>query len=1128
MAEQTFKSPGFYPREIDIGLPGNSPSGTPAGVIGVAQRGPAFIPITVADRASFIKTFGDLDPNKAGPFALTEFLKSRNACTYMRVLGAGANFTIADFGTTEREGTVRNAGFTIEAAVPDVINPKSPGFDGAVTFINAVHAISASQEGVGMPMFSQNDSIIQGSVIHSLPGIGADDKVLAGTVYGAVLTRAMILVATGTRLQLLDGDNSAANVLATAGVPGTRTYPQPNAGSARVWTDAAYGDHATPFGPVPRVSAPAAGAQSFYNLEGTRMGFKMVISSSAQDFGTSPGGYTGIRILTASLDPRNQNYLSKVLNTDPKMFQKEQHLLYAHWPVEHEVARLCAASGSIAIASGSKGTTQTGGDKTTSFLQLFGKFNTRYTFPKTTKFISQPYGDKEWDLFHFEALDDGSYANDKFKISIANIKASGDSSYQYPSFEVQVRDFSDTDAKPRILESYPACNLDPNSDNYVLKKIGDLRHSVNFDSEYEDERNIIVKGRYPVKSDYVRIIMSSEKEKDEVPATAAPFGFRGVPVIKTNDSLTDVSGTVMTDASGKNVGSLPGFGTTRLTLSGALDGIQNIGHMLRYGIVPPLPFRFKCTKGSIGQNPIYVGQAGADERADRRYYWGVQNTMLPVTSSISTTGQANAVLRPNEGTELNPIVNNYAKFLGIQKLDTLVTGTGADLFNNNKFTLARVALRTTLNNGHITFVTGTANTLMKNAAYIRNGTPNPSDGTIIDPRGATKGTTPLTPLARITLATLFASSSAVFNRFSGYAKFTNIFYGGFDGLNILDKDQSLMNDRASSTTVGGGKAATDYSDNGLVSNPAGSGVNNSNIRAYQLASRIMTNKFQSNINILAVPGIREPLVTDQVGRNVRDFGLAIYIMDIPNFDEDGTRLYLDETTQNEPDVNQTALDLDLRNIDNNYVATYFPDVYLNDAGGMTVKVPASVPTLGAFGVNDNTRRQWFAPAGFSRGALGSVANVIVRVSAGDRDELYENRINPIATLPSAGTNNNPGFVIFGQKNLQAASSALDRVNVRRLLLELKRQIIGVARRSLFDQNTAAARANFINEVTPRLAIVQAQQGIEQFKVVMDDSNNSAEDRLNNRLNGTIMVVPTRTAEFIAMDFIIDQAGVTFQ
>ena len=1123
MAEQTFKSPGFYPREIDIALPGNSPSGTPAGVIGTAQRGPAFIPITVADRASFIKTFGNLDPNKAGPFALTEFLKSRNACTYMRVLGAGANFTIADFGTTEREGTVRNAGFTIQAAAPpaSLINPASPGFNGAVTFINAVHAVSASQEGVGMPMFSQNDSMIQGKVLRNLPGLGSTGKVAAGTAYGVVLTRAMILVATGTRLQLLDGDNNGAG-----SVPGTKVYPQPNkgVGSARAWTGAAYGDQATPFGSVPR-----SATQSFYNLEGTRLGFKMVISSSAQNFGTSPGGYTCVRMLTASLDPRNQNYLSKVLNTDPKMFQKEQHLLYAHWPVEHEIAPLCAVSGTIAIASGSDGTTQTGGDKTTSFLQLFGKFDTRYTFPKTTKFISQPYGDKEWDLFHFEALDDGAYANDKFKISIANLKASADSSYQYPNFEVQVRDFSDTDAKPRILESYPACNLDPNSDNYVLKKIGDLRHSVNFDSEYENERNITVKGRYPVKSDYVRIIVSPEKERGEVPETAVPFGFRGIPVIKTNDSLTDVSGTVMQNISGKNIGSLPGFISTRLTLSGAQtarEPLQTIGHKLRYGIVPPLPFRFKCTKGSIGQDPVYVGQAGADERADRKYYWGVQNTMLPITSSISTTGQANAVLRPNEGTELNPIVNNYTKFLGIQKLDTLVTGTGADLFNNNKFTLARVALRTTLNNGDITFVSGTANTLMKNAAYIRNGIPNPSDGTIVDPRGALKGVG--NPLTRITLATLFASSSAIFNRLTGFAKFTNIFYGGFDGLNILDKDQSLMNDRATSVTIGGGKAATDYSDNGLASNPAGSGVNNSNIRAYQVASRIMTNKFQSSINILAVPGIREPLVTDQVGNNVRDFGLAIYIMDIPNLDEDGTRLYLDETTQNESDVNQTALDLDLRNIDNNYVATYFPDVYLNDAGGMTVKVPASVPTLGAFGVNDNTRRQWFAPAGFSRGALGSVSNVVVRVSAGDRDELYENRINPIATLPSAGTNNNPGFVIFGQKNLQAASSALDRVNVRRLLLELKRQIIGVARRLLFDQNTAAARANFINQVTPRLAIVQAQQGIEQFKVVMDDSNNSADDRLNNRLNGTIMVVPTRTAEFIAMDFIIDQAGVTFQ
>ena len=135
---------------------------------------------------------------------------------------------------------------------------------------------------------------------------------------------------------------------------------------------------------------------------------------------------------------------------------------------------------------------------------------------------------------------------------------------------------------------------------------------------------------------------------------------------------------------------------------------------------------------------------------------------------------------------------------------------------------------------------------------------------------------------------------------------------------------------------------------------------------------------------------------------------------------------------------------------------------------------------------------------------------------------YEARINPIATFPGGD------FVIFGQKTLQIAKSALDRVNVRRMMLELKRQVIGIADRLLFEQNNQATRDRFINLVSPRLALIQAQQGIESFRVVMDDTNNTELDREDNRLNGKIIVVPTRTIEFISIDFIITNAGVSFE
>ena len=228
-------------------------------------------------------------------------------------------------------------------------------------------------------------------------------------------------------------------------------------------------------------------------------------------------------------------------------------------------------------------------------------------------------------------------------------------------------------------------------------------------------------------------------------------------------------------------------------------------------------------------------------------------------------------------------------------------------------------------------------------------------------------------------------------------------------------------------------------------------------------------------------------------------------------------------TGSRPDVEYTANEFEGRAIDNNYAAAYFPDVFITDqVNNRRVLAPASIAALGALSYNDNVSYPWFAPAGFNRGALDFVENVRTRLAVSDRDDLYERRINPIANFP------NGGFVIFGQKTLQINQSALDRVNVRRLLLEVKRQVKEVASVVLFEQNTPQTRARFVNLVQPRLALIQAQAGIEKFKVVCDDSNNTSADAEENKLNGKIVLIPTRTIEFIAIDFIITNAGVSFE
>ena len=209
-------------------------------------------------------------------------------------------------------------------------------------------------------------------------------------------------------------------------------------------------------------------------------------------------------------------------------------------------------------------------------------------------------------------------------------------------------------------------------------------------------------------------------------------------------------------------------------------------------------------------------------------------------------------------------------------------------------------------------------------------------------------------------------------------------------------------------------------------------------------------------------------------------------------------------------------------IDSSYAATYWPWVQTIDPDlGDQVWVPASTMIPGVYAFNDNSTEAWFAPAGLNRGGLSTVVRAERKLTNGNRDTLYQANVNPIATFP------NTGVVVFGQKTLQKRASALDRVNVRRLLIELKSYISQVADNLVFEQNTIATRNNFLSQVNPYLESVQQRQGLYAFKVVMDDTNNTPDVIDRNQLVGQIYVQPTRTAEFIYLDFNILPTGATF-
>ena len=1050
MKEQTFRSPGFFEREIDLSARETTIEGVPGGVIGTAERGPAFVPVTVGSFSDFEFRFGTLDPERFGPYAADAFLKHKTALTYIRVLGAGANNSVADIQTTELAGTVKNAGYVIEstlAGLPDTLGRHN----GAVQFIAATHEIEAAQEGAGDLRFTDNNSFGPGKVN---------------------LVRGAIFATTASRVEILDHD-------------------------------AFYSSTAT--------SNDVAAIKSYDGTDTAGM-FKLVISSSAGSSFSSDEGKPGIKIMTASLDPTSEYYVAKVLNTNPDRFEETQHFLYLDLPVESEVAKVFHDSAnpsrySVIIASGSAGTSVKSGLSTTPFRDLFGNFKTRYQTARSTSFISQPFGNNEYDLFHFEALDDGKIGNKRVKISISNIRRSTNIKDPYGTFSVLIRALNDDDLNMNILEMYSQCTLNPASEDYVGKKIGDMKAYYNFDAATESERRAVVSGMRPNRSSYVRIIMNPQVEDGLIPKGSLPFGFRGLPLLKLNDNLSD------------SATPLP-MGSNSKRLAYVAAGTAN-DNDIAYSILPPIPFTFKVTKGRVAASPSFTGDPGSLELANNSYFWGIKTQRIGLTGSLG-----DAVLAQNSKGGQNKLITNYAKLLGIQKLDTLVTGSGADAFNNNKFTLARVCLNNQSNAAHTleealtAEITGSADEHMREAAYIRNSELVSPNSTVVDV-GFTR---------RLTFASLAASTEYKYlNRFTDYLKFTNILYGGFDGLNILDRDMRLMNDKASSNdlTAGGKAAGSDHGPLKAFNSSAntgftsGQGEDNNIIASYRTAGKIMTDPLASRVNIIATPGIRSNYVTDHIGQLTKEYSKALYIMDINAYDDNLNTIFDDSTTR--PNVRKTVEQFEGRAVDNNYVATYFPDIIKNDRiNGDAVNMPASIAAMGALAYNDAIAYPWFAPAGFNRGALNEVINTEVRLNTEDRNILYEARINPIANFPTGP------FVIFGQKTLQQSRSALDRVNVRRMLLEVKRIVSDIANRIVFEQNTPSTRNRFVAEVTPALSNIQVQQGVDQFRVVMDASNNTQLDVEQNRLNGRIVLVPTRAIEFIAMDFIITNSGVSFE
>ena len=315
------------------------------------------------------------------------------------------------------------------------------------------------------------------------------------------------------------------------------------------------------------------------------------------------------------------------------------------------------------------------------------------------------------------------------------------------------------------------------------------------------------------------------------------------------------------------------------------------------------------------------------------------------------------------------------------------------------------------------------------------------------------------------------------------------FSGGSDGTII--HPQNFYNNINTINTqgyepIGTGTGSTEYSD----------------------AIKLLSNQDEYDINLLSLPGLINSIHGERLSQAetmVEDRGDCFLISDPIKY---GSGI--------------TAAQAQAEAEDSSYNAMYWPWLQIADNDlGQNIWVPATTLIPGVYAFNDMVAAPWFAPAGLNRGGLEAVIQAERKLTQTNRDDLYESNINPIATFP------NSGVVVFGQKTLQKKSSALDRINVRRLLIAAKKFVASSSKFLVFEQNTTATRNRFLSIVNPYFEDIQQRQGLYAFKVVMDETNNTPDVVDRNQLVGQIFLQPAKTAEFIIIDFNVLPTGAAF-
>ena len=982
-----FVSPGVFVNEIDNSQLPASPAGIGPVVIGRAKAGPGLRPVTVNSFSEFVTVFGAPVPGGTSD----DVWRDGNtvgptygmyaAQAYLR--NSSPLTYIRLLGAENDDATAAGkAGWQVDVA-NGVSSPAAQGGEGAGNGCGAY----------GLVVFNSSSTPTGGPSAGGTPLTGA----LAAVFYIPSASNGTANCSFALSGGMMAGDLHAAGDLP---VTGTSAFIKSSA------------------------------ANSSYE-------FKMIVSNA-----TGSADQT----MTFNFNRSSDLYIRKVFNTNPQLTNRAINSnVVNYWlgpTYDRHLSETVGAGASnsyyaalVPMLSG----TANSGDFQTSLLSA----ETPWIFSQDLTDDNASYSpDNMQKLFKFVALDEpGAWSNKNIKISIEEIKAATDDFQPYGSFSVVVRKLDDTDNVSQVLEQFNDCNLNPNSLNYVARKIGDRYRS--WDSSNKRYREY---GQHNNGSRYLRMEMNTDVDNAVTDARYLPFGFQGLVKYKdftfaasqfADGAARDAQQITPAHAyiAGTSSAYLPASASSLSTTTvGAYavygEFISSITSSLSASVRFPAPvLRLSASDGGLGNYKdaywgFQVGRSGAPLRFDESY--------IDLLRPLGALGSAQF--------DGSPSALEYSTAFTLDDLEA----SGSSAF----WVSGRRVLGTSL-----------------------SSTGSNSWQSVLD---------------------------------AGWDRFTVPMRAGTDGLDVTESEPFRNNALEGTTEF------TSYANNSI-----------------KRAIDSVADPEVAEMNLAVIPGLTNEGLTTHLINTCEDRADALAIIDLKGGFVPKTENALGFSSR----VGSTATtlsNLKARGINSSYGCAYYPWIQIRDSiNGALLWAPPSIAALGTFSSSQRKSQVWFAPAGFNRGGLTvgaagvPVVNVAEKLTRKQRDDLYAASVNPIAKFPAEG------IVVFGQKTLQVTPSALDRINVRRLLIFVKKRISQIASQLLFEPNVQQTWDRFVGQVNPFLDEVKTNFGLSDFLLVLDESTTTPDLIDRNIMYAQIFLKPTRAIEFIALDFNITRTGASF-